>query len=59
MLVTLLGNEFHNETVLGTKECKKEFVCAKGSLEPVLLWRGTKIGGRKNDKIMYNFEHGI
>ena len=29
MLVTLLGNEFHNETGLGTKECKKEFVCAK------------------------------
>ena len=29
-IVTLLGNEFHNDTVLGTKECKKEFVCAKG-----------------------------
>ena len=28
MLVTLLGNEFHNETVLGTKECKKE-LCAQ------------------------------
>jgi len=28
--VTLLGNEFHNEIVLGTKECKNEFVCAKG-----------------------------
>ena len=26
MLVTLLGSEFHNEIVLGTKECKKEFV---------------------------------
>ena len=25
-----IGNEFHNEIVLGTKECKKEFVCAKG-----------------------------
>ena len=30
MLVTLLGSEFHNEIVLGTKECKKEFVFAKG-----------------------------
>ena len=28
--MTLLGNEFHNEIVLGTKECKNEFVCAKG-----------------------------
>ena len=26
MLVTILGNVFHSET--GTKECKKEFVCA-------------------------------
>ena len=30
VLVILLGNEFHNEIVLGTKECKKEFVWAKG-----------------------------
>ena len=33
MLVTLLGNEFPNETVLGTKECKKEFVCTIKRLE--------------------------
>jgi len=26
VLVTLLGNEFHSEIVLGTKEYKKEFV---------------------------------
>ena len=30
MLVTLLGSGFHNEIVLGTEECKKEFVWAKG-----------------------------
>ena len=26
----ILGNEFHDEIVLGANECKKEFVCAKG-----------------------------
>ena len=30
MLVTLPGSEFHNEIVLGTKECIKEFVWEKG-----------------------------
>ena len=28
--VPIRFNEFHNEIVLGKKECKKEFVCAKG-----------------------------
>ena len=29
-LVTLQGSEFHEETTLGTKECRKVFVRAKG-----------------------------
>jgi len=43
--VTLLGNEFHSEIELGTKEYKKDFVCAKGgryALKLTLLWRVQK-----------------
>ena len=29
VLLILISNEFHNERVLGTKESRKEFVCAK------------------------------
>ena len=29
VLLILISNEFHNEIVLGTKECRKEFVFAK------------------------------
>ena len=58
--MTLLGNEFHNEIVLGTKECKKEFVCKRLKVgiraSSTLAWY--KDGVRKNDEVMYNFKHG-
>ena len=42
MLVTLLGNEFHSEIVLGTKEYKKEFV-----------WAKLKVGGMHYNQFHY------
>ena len=45
-LVTLVGNEFQEEMVLGTNECKKNSWCEqmveKNTLERHLLGRGTK-----------------
>ena len=46
--------------MLGTKECKKECVCKRLKVgiraSSTLAWY--KDGGRKNDEVMYKFEHG-
>ena len=61
-LVTLVGNEFQEEIVLGTNECKNYSWCEqmvgrkKNAFDQHLLGQGTKADERR-DEIMCNLKH--
>ena len=65
MLVTLPGNQIHNEIVQGAKECKKEFerVRVRKRLKidirasSTLVWYQN--GGRKEDKEVHQLRFPV
>jgi len=54
--MALIGKEFYNKILLGTKKYKKSLCKQKAGGITSSTMAGYK-NGREGDKVMYNFEH--
>ena len=54
--MTLLGNEFHDEQRVQERICVRKRLKIGIGASSTLVWY--KNGRTKNDKVVYNYEHG-